>query len=458
VCHRIVTTDRTLVGVTPANEHIRCLLFVRFQHELALSHFAVGLLFLACSTGRPQDALRNTLATERNLPSQQLLPYTLPAEQPHVGPVQFTLGLYSRVDFNDNINTAQAGAQSDAIFRAGTTLGLLWPATERSDLQLNASVGYVHYLTYSQFDGWELAPNSALSWNIAFPDGAVTLFDQFSYSRDVIPESSLSGLVIFPRFENTAGLRGQWYPGSLDLEAGYSHDNFFSGSAQFEYLNRASEFFFVRAGWRFGEKSQTGLEASAGITGYQKSIQSDNTSISIGPYLEWQVTSNLLAQLRGGPTFYLFEPSTATTHQNNQLNSYYLSLDISDRLTDFLSQSLEVRHDVQLGLNQGSDYVEQWSANYWFNLSITRRLTLSARLTYENGSQPFEVPIYLPFEVILLNLRESFERFGVGPELSWQFTDKFVARLGYSYWKRTSSLPDRGYNQNDVLMRLEYTF
>jgi hypothetical protein len=265
-------------------------------------------------------------------------------------------------------------------------------------------------------------------------------------------------LAVFPHYDNTVGARIDWLPDQYALATGYSHNDYLSDLEQFQYLDRSSEFFFGRAGWRFGEKSQVGIEASAGFTRYQQSIQSDNTSISVGPYLEWQVTPHLRAELRGGPTIYLFEPSTTTPTQKTQLDSYYLGLDVRQNLTDFLYHSIDVRHDVQLGLNQGSDYVEQLTANYWFSWSVSRALTLSARLTYENGNQPFEIPIYLPFEVLLFQVREDFERFGAGPEISWQFTHKFTARLSYSYWRRTSNLPERGYTVNDVAFRLEYTF
>ncbi len=47
----------------------------------------------------------------------------LPPDQPHLGPVQLTLGAYSRISLDDNINLASTNLESDAIVAEGVEPG-----------------------------------------------------------------------------------------------------------------------------------------------------------------------------------------------------------------------------------------------------------------------------------------------------------------------------------------------
>ena len=410
-------------------------------------------LLISVARCQAQDALRNALSLDQVLLSAQ----TVSPEQPHLGPVQMRFGAFSGVELNDNISLVETNPLSDVLLKGGVLAGLAWPATTQSELRFGLKIGYVHYFEHSQNDHPEVAPDSALSWQVMFKDGSVTFFDQFSYLQDVINEGALSGVTTFSRFDNTVGARVNWQPKQWLIEAGYSHNDFFSDSAELQYLDRSSEFFFFRLGWRFAENTQGGLEASASLTHYREAIQSDNWSISVGPYLEWQITQNLRGALRGGPTFYEFE-SSGQSSQGSELNSYYVGLDVTHQLTDFLSQRLIGQRDVRLGLNQGSDYLEQFSMNYTLSLALTRHTDLGLNFTYEHGTQPFEVPIQLPSGVFILRYSETFDRFGVGPSFSWRATDKLSTSIGYYYWLRDSNLPDRGYTQNSLFFNVSYTF
>ncbi len=136
--------------------------------------------------------------------------------------------------------------------------------------------------------------------------------------------------------------RWQW-------EAGISYDDFRSTDSAFDYLDRGSEYIFLRGAWRFGESTQAGLEFSASQTDYRLKIQSDNTSYSLGPYANWEVTKFLTLNISGGPTLYRFD-ATGPAQPASTLTSYYFDFEISHQLTEFISQQLSARRDVSLGL------------------------------------------------------------------------------------------------------------
>jgi hypothetical protein len=395
--------------------------------------------------GQAQEALLSSLSVARALNPV----VTWPAKQSHVGPIEFAMGLYTGFQLNDNVNYVAENPQSDTILRWGMTAGFTLPATEQSGLNLNTGVGYAYYLVHPQYSAWEISPDSALSWDIAFEDGSMTLFDQFSFSQQVGTESALYGVAAFPRFDNTIGIKATWLPNRWRIEGGYSHNNFFSDSSAFDYLNRSSEFFFARVAWRFAEATEAGVEVSSSLTDYEVNLQNNNTSLSLGPYADWQVTQSLKVTLRGGWTSFVFSDASGSAVVPD-ISTYYAGLELTQQLTDFLSHRLTARRDVRLGINAGSDYIQEFVLNYSLNWKLTQSLTLETAATFEHGKQPLQSGVSF--------VQENYDWLGIGPTASWQATGRIALSAGYSFWQRTSNLPGHGYVQNSLTLRLDYQF
>src|SRR5215472_12100079 len=186
--------------------------------------FAAPLLLLP-NLAAGQDALFSNVALDKTLSyAEQGSTAALIPDVHHLGPVNFAPGLYTGVEFNDNINLVPQGAhpQSDEIIFGGVVLNLNWPATPQSSLNLGASIGYRHYLKHSQYDSLEVAPNSALTYAITWDGGSLAFFDQFSYLQDVVSQPALTGVASFPRLENNVGTRLTFEPGKWELVGGYS--------------------------------------------------------------------------------------------------------------------------------------------------------------------------------------------------------------------------------------------
>ena len=386
-------------------------------------------------------SLNNTIAAQSNQA-------TLQPDRPHLGPVQLTLGAYASVAYDDNINEAQNNPEADYITRGGANLGFDWPATDYSDLQFGTGIGYVHYHRYTSNNGLEISPNSALTYALTLDEVTFTFFDQFSYTREVTTEAALANVTTQPLLNNTLGVRVGWEPGKWTLQTSYSHVDTVSDHAN-DYLNSSSEFFFGRAGWRFAEATEAGMEASGGWTDYQVASQPNSYNVSLGGYVEWQLRPSLHFTLRGGPTYYEFISQTPAAG-NSSLSSYYVSLTTSHQFTDFLSQSLNLERSVQPGINQGSSYVEQLMATYSLSWALTQHINLGPSAAFVNGQQPLG---NFPFPSL-----EYYQRYGAGAQLSWRFTDHLAGSLGYNYWLRDSNLPDRGYSENSVSFDLTYAF
>jgi hypothetical protein len=142
---------------------------------------AAGTL-LTAPGAHAQDALLSALSLYAS-PVSTSNPAPPPPDASHLGPVQLTLGAYTGVEANDNINTAQTQQQSDLILHDGLNLGFIWPATAQSSISFYSSIGYAKYLEHPDNDRFEIEPGSALTWQMSFEDGSLTFSDQRGLSQ-----------------------------------------------------------------------------------------------------------------------------------------------------------------------------------------------------------------------------------------------------------------------------------
>lgn len=418
-----------------------------------MARLGIVLAVFVAAQIRAQDALRSALSLDPALAPRENPVVEVQPNQPHLGPVQFGLGAYLGATYDDNFFESSSNPQSDVILRGGINLSLSWQATDRSELRFSTGLGYLQYVLHSAYSGLEVSPDSALTYALSYGDTTVTLYDQFNYWREVATEGALANIATLPRLDNTIGTRIAWQPSRWEARAGYGHDIFLSDNSANNYLDRSTEDFFGRLSWSLAQKSQAGLEASGSFTSYRVPIQSNNQSFSIGPYADWQLRPTIHLILRGGPTYYFFDANGRS--KASTLSSYYLGLSLSHQLTDFFSHSLDVRRDIEPGLNLGSDYIEQLTLSYSLSYALTQRIGLSASVTYQNGSQPLPLFVFGPF---IIEGTEHYEFYGAGPQVSWRFTDKLTASLRYFHWQRSSTFAGRGFGENTVSFNLAYTF
>ena len=434
---------RALIPWAQDDRRRRCETFPILRASLVA---ALGLLPTIASRG--QEALRSALSADAAINSQTNAAVAPQPDNLRLGPVLLNLGTYLGVTYDDNINASQDHALDDFSIHEGISLGFNWPATLNSQIQFASQFGYATYLKKTRSDSIEITPDSALTWGLSFEDGNLTFYDQFDYSQEVITVPSVAGINSLPRFENTIGTRAQWSPGKWQWEAGISHNDFRSTDAAFGYLDRGSEYIFLRGARRFGEGTQAGLEFSASQTNYRLNMQSDNTSFSLGPYANWTVTKFMTLNISGGPTIYRFD-ATGPTQPASTLTLYYFDFELAHQLTEFVSHQLSARRDVSLGYNKGNQYTELFSATYAVSWAATRNASLELSLTYENGNQPLTLPS---------TKIENFDRIGIAAGLSYRITEKFGGGLHFAHWERASNISGNNYGEDNITCQLNYRF
>src|SRR5215472_3485080 len=125
-------------------------------HDRTLRSLSTGIVaLLALHKAAGQEAVRNAVSIDNILAQNTNSASELKPDQPHLGPVQLSFGLYAGTEYNDNVFATQSNPQADTLLRGGANLGFYWPATERSVVQFSSGVGYLHYFNHSQIGGVE---------------------------------------------------------------------------------------------------------------------------------------------------------------------------------------------------------------------------------------------------------------------------------------------------------------
>jgi hypothetical protein len=400
-----------------------------------------------------QEALQTALEGDRSAQARQLKSGSN-TDRIKAGPLEFNVGLSFETEFNDNVNSSETQRESDVIFRPQLDLHSFLPVTKTGQLSLGLGIGYAAYLDNRDLSHLFIRPDSELAYDVAVKDFVFTFYDRFDYSREVESVGALSGVSEFPRFENTAGMRITWAPSRWMYQAGYAHYNFVPKDEDFSYLDRASEQFYARVAYGFAPETRVGVEATVALTDYTSATRADNNNYSAGPYTEWRVTEWITLSAHGGATYFNFSSVRATPGSpaaaSYDLDSYYARFQIDHRLTQFISHGLSAVHQVEPGINQGSDFLESTELNYRVSWSLTKQVTVGAHVFYERGTEPQNGS--------LAATTEEYQRVGGGPSASYRLSDRMTATASYDYTRRESNEAGRGYYQNRASIALRYQF
>ncbi|MGA3179822.1 MAG: hypothetical protein ABSF38_05710 [Verrucomicrobiota bacterium] len=421
-------------------------------------------MLLVAGISSAQESLRNSLAgdaaaeAQRQQIGSQLYTYK-------AGDLRLLVIPSFEMDYNDNVTLSETGAQQDVILMPLVQLAGSYPLTQHNLLSFSAGVGYDDYLERSQYSAWRVDSGSQLSFDVYIKDVWINFHDRFSSVEDPGAEASVAGTAQYGTFNNVAGLSTTWDLEDVVLTLGYDHQNSLATSGQFNYLDRSSELPLARAGFRFNSQLTAGIEGGASFTTYDHAVLNDNQSYSAGLYADWDPGLNLHVQPRAGYTIYQFQHTSQSAEiydlslsgtpilapagesiQTADLDSWYAGLTVSHQAGKAASYAFSAGHEIRLGIQ--SEVVE----DSYFRPSITwmifNDINLSTSLFYEHGNQGVEN--------ITGNLVETYDWYGGGLMLSYSLMKKLMLSLNYRLTLRSSDLPDRGYAQNVVGIKLAY--
>lgn len=417
-------------------------------------------LLLAALPATAQEALQNMQAGDANASSRtQQMQSSQQDYTYRNGDFRLLVLPSLGLDWNDNINLSHNNTMDDYIVKPAVGITASYPFTQQNLLYLNVSIGYDRYLNHPSLSTFDLNSSSGtgLSFDIGIKHVTLNLHDWMNYTQDAAQNgavaSTVNGSVVntesYGTFQNTAGLSATWDLNQVTLSAGYDHQNVLATSGSFNNINHASEMLFARAGFQVHPKILLGLESTASFTTYDQSGSStslnDNNAYTVGPYITLTPDAYFQMTARGGFSTYQFQ-QTSSAIQTSSQDSWYAGLTVSHQPTDFMSYSLAVGREVQLGIQ--SDLVQDWYVRPSITWKIIRGFDFDTSFFYEHGTQGVGN--------VAGNFTESYDQYGGGLSLQHALTSRLSLAVNYRLTLRSSNIANNGYTQNLVGLQLTY--
>lgn len=404
----------------------------------------------AVSISYSQDAVRPSLAGEAASEARQQdvsrIPYNL-----MIGPVRFRLSATVGVEYNDNVNYADVGTQSDWIFTPTVNVDAIWPITQLNTLRLDLGIGYGIYLDHSNYDtrGVLISPTSQIAFDIFVGDFRISIHDRMSLQQDPVAEGALSNVAKYGRFENTAGISVLWDLNKLLLTVGYDHYTFVSTTSEFDYLNRNAEELSGTATYVITPTMRVGVEANGVFNYYNDNVLNDSTTYSVGGFGETEITNNIKVRVAGGYQSISFDHNFIDFFglrfaDHKDVSDYYVNLLATHRLNATISQTVSAGHENQLGVN--SNFITLNYVRHTVNWNVLRGTLLSTEFFFEDAEESGGI------------VDENFQRLGGAVTVGYQLTPHVTLGLRYQYTTKDSNVALRDYNQNRISFDGTYSF
>jgi hypothetical protein len=409
----------------------------------------LGFALLLCPLlGTPralaQDAVRPSLAGEEAAEARRQdiehIPYNL-----MTGAIKYRISATLGFEYNDNINLSENNPEGDFIIHPQVTINALWPVTQLNTLRLDIGLGYAFYLDHSDQDttGVLLAPGSQLALDIFVGDFRINFHDRFSLQQDPISELQVSNVIDYGRFENSAGVSILWDLNKAVATLGYDHYLYVSTNSDFDYLNRNAEALVGSLAFALTNTTGLGLESSFVHTYYDQNVLNDSNAVTVGAFLETQLTNYMKIRVAGGYQTIDFD-NTGSVFDSKDADDYYANILISHRLNAYITQTLAAGHESQLGVN--SNFITLNYIRHTVTWNIIRNTLLSTEVFFEdaNDSGGF--------------IDEHLHRYGGAITIGYQLTPHVTLGLRYQFTEKDSDVPFRDYTQNRISFDGTYSF
>jgi hypothetical protein len=391
-----------------------------------------------------QDAVRPSLAGEEAAEARRQdiehIPYNLVT-----GAIKYRISATLGFEYNDNVNLSENDLESDFIIHPQVTINALWPVTQLNTLRLDIGLGYAFYLDHSSQDtkGVLLSPGSQLALDVFVGDFRINFHDRFSLQQDPISELQVSNVIDYGRFENSAGVSVLWDLNKAVATLGYDHYLYVSTNSDFDYLNRNAEALVGSLAFTLTNTTGLGLESSFVHTYYDQNVLNDSNAVTVGAFLETQLTNYMKMRIAGGYQAIDFE-NTGSVFDSKDAHDYYANILISHRLNAYITQTLSAGHESQLGVN--SNFITLNYIRHTATWNIIRNTLLSTEVFYEdaNDSGGF--------------IDEHLHRYGGAITIGYQLTPHVTLGLRYQFTEKDSDVPFRDYTQNRISFDGTYSF
>jgi hypothetical protein len=222
-----------------------------------------------------------------------------------------------------------------------------------------------------------------------------------------------------------------------------------ANGSYYNYIDRASELFNANAMLALSPGLKAGLEAAGSLNRFDNRNLNDSWRARVGPGLRLDVSQFLRARLGAGYERIQYDSAEASSLGIHAENTYYAYGGVDHDITRFLSHSLQVFHDNQIGYDAGN--LRGTHVQYALTWRPKEPLTLSPHVEvifYDEsyGSGPSSL------------FHERFTYVLAGLTARYQLGQHWRTSLSWDYRLDDTDLAGVGYAQNQAALELTYLF
>ena len=365
------------------------------------------------------------------------------------------------------------GKEDDFIASEYLNVSANYQLSETSSLSFSSAIGVDHYFNHPELAPggkeyvFNVLPGSSIALDGKIGPAYVVVYDRVSVRPATPTNSALNSSSVFGVFQNDAGLAVE-YPISpeMNLSVNYLRSDAMALESADNVFDRGMDSVHASLAWNPKGIWTAGVEGgyswitypnrnSSANAQFPGGVNNDGTMNTAGVFFTTPITRSTSIRVAGGEQNFDFNalPQTRiaqaklngqTLSDSSTLSSYYYNVTVSNRLTSRLSQAINFGHES--ALNTTSNYVSADYVSYGLGIIAWEGSRLAVSGYYENAKESGGItnaatPLYNGTE------KQNLEQYGLDLYLTHQLTSRFRVGFGYHYGIANSNLKGGDYTQ-----------
>lgn len=363
-----------------------------------------------------------------------------------LGPVNVGLGLYTGLEYNDNITRAKTNKVSDVIGTFLVNINANYRVTQNNVLSISTAVGFDHYFNHPELAPYgsgnavlNVLPGSTLAFDIKAGPVYFTIYDRISVRPAVNNAFALNAQSIFGVFQNDAGVAMNWAINSKwSLSVNYNNSISKAMEQRFNQFNRQLDSIQTVLTYSPHGTWATGLEGGMSLLDYEQPLLNDAVMGNVGMFFRTQLGTATTLRISGGIQNFDFETPTVLapigTGDTKDLSDFYLNFSISNQINNRLSHVLSLGHESALNLT--SNYITADYVNYGVSIITSKGGRLSLTTFFENARPSSPV------------VQTDLVQYGFDAYYNHQITSKIRMGAGYHFGRTDSEAANGDFDQH----------
>ena len=232
-----------------------------------------------------------------------------------VGGVNLGFGLFSAIEYNDNVTRASQDQVDDVIGSMMFNIDANYQITKNNRLSLTTAIGFDHYFNHPEVAPYgtgdfvfNVLPGSTIAFDMKVGPVYITLYDRFSVRPAVRNDFALAANQIFGLYQNDAGLAAMWQiNSSLTASLNYMHSNARAFQEEFEIFDRDMDSLHGNVNWSPSGTWSLGIEGGASWISYPEGYNNDGLLLNGGVVFSTPLGKNTFLRVAGGVQSFDFD-------------------------------------------------------------------------------------------------------------------------------------------------------